>query len=115
MRIMMLTHYWTPEVGAPQTRLLETARGLMGLGDQVRVVTNHPHYPDGIVRHGYRSLGISREVTDGIPVLRLPVIARPNRGLVDRVVDQASFAAFAVAAVAQARWADVIVVESPPL
>lgn len=115
MRVLMLTHFWPPEVGAPQTRLLETAQGLMRLGDDVRVVTNHPHYPDGIVRPGHRSLSVSREFVRGVSTLRLPVVARPNRGFFDRIVDQVSFSTVAAAAVPQARWADVLLVESPPL
>lgn len=111
----MLTHFWPPEVGAPQTRLLETAQGLMRLGDDIRVVTNHPHYPDGRVRPGYRSLGVRRETVCGVRTLRLPVVARPNRGFVDRIVDQFSFSSVAPAAVPEARWADVLLVESPPL
>lgn len=52
---------------------------------------------------------------DGIQILRLPMIPRPNGGFLDRLVDQGSFAASAVVAVGDARWADVVLVESPPL
>jgi succinoglycan biosynthesis protein ExoA len=113
--IVFLTHYYPPEVGAPQTRIHETAMGLVALGRSVRVVTGPPHYPDGKVRVGYRSLVPSREVLDGIPILRLPIIARANRGLVDRTIDQATFASTALAAMPVMRSADIIVVESPPL
>jgi glycosyltransferase involved in cell wall biosynthesis len=115
MRVVMLTHYWAPEVGAPQTRLAETARHLVAMGDEVRVITSHPHYPDGIVRSGYGPLTIRRETMDGIPVLRMPVLARPNSGFVNRIIDQASFAFSAAAAIEDVRWADVMLVESPPL
>jgi glycosyltransferase involved in cell wall biosynthesis len=115
LRIAMLTHYWAPEVGAPQTRLRETAQELMRLGDEVRVITNHPHYPDGRVRATHNALSIRRETLDGIRVLRLPVLARPNTGFLNRNVDQASFAAVAATAVGEVRWADVLLVESPPL
>jgi glycosyltransferase involved in cell wall biosynthesis len=114
-RIVFLTHYYPPEVGAPQTRIHETARGLVALGRSVRIVTGPPHYPDGKVRSGYGGLVPHREVRDGIPVLRMPVMARANRGLVDRTIDQASFAATALAAVQVIRSADIVVVESPPL
>jgi glycosyltransferase involved in cell wall biosynthesis len=115
VRIAILTHYWAPEVGAPQTRLRETALELMRLGDEVRVITNHPHYPDGVVWPTYNALTIRRETMDGIRVLRLPVLARPNTRFLNRIVDQASFAIAAAAAVREVRWADVLLVESPPL
>jgi glycosyltransferase involved in cell wall biosynthesis len=84
-------------------------------GDEVRVITNHPHYPDGRVWAGYNPSSIRREITDGIKILRLPVLARPNSGLVNRVVDQGSFAAAATVAIQEVRSADVMLVESPPL
>ncbi len=115
MRILLLTHYFPPEVGAPQTRLRETVALLQALGHQIRVVTGPPHYPDGRVRSGYRASHIRRERRDGTPVLRLPMIPRPNRTFVDRAIDQGSFAAATLAAVSDVRWADVLIVESPPL
>ncbi|HYL41639.1 MAG TPA: hypothetical protein VET90_10040, partial [Candidatus Binatus sp.] len=53
MRVLLLTHYYAPERGAPQTRLRETALELVRLGHAVRVVTGPPHYPDGIVQPGF--------------------------------------------------------------
>ncbi|MGZ6341015.1 MAG: glycosyltransferase family 4 protein, partial [Candidatus Limnocylindrales bacterium] len=115
MRVLLLTHYYAPELGAPQTRLGETAAELRQSGHHVRVVTGPPHYPDGVVRTGYSAARPSRESIDGIQVTRLPMIPRRNGGFLDRTVDQASFAAAALAAAPDARWADVLVVESPPL
>jgi len=115
MHLLLLTHYYAPEVGAPQTRLRETAAGLSSLGHTVRVLTGPPHYPDGIVRPGYRTLRPSIEIVDGIGVRRLPMLPRRNGGLLDRSIDQGSFAAAAAVALGDARWADVILVESPPL
>lgn len=115
LRILLLTHYYAPEVGAPQTRLRETARELVALGAEVQVVTGPPHYPDGAVRSGYRMLSLERGTIDGLRVTRLPMIARPNSGLIDRTIDHASFAFSAIAAWPLVRWADVLLVESPPL
>lgn len=114
-RIILLTHYFPPEVGAPQTRLLATAAGLAALGHEVRVVTGPPHYPTGSVRPGHRAWRVERDLVGGLPVLRLPMLPRPNRGFLDRIVDHASFAAAAAAAVPVVRWADVLLVEVPPL
>jgi glycosyltransferase involved in cell wall biosynthesis len=115
LRIAILTHYYAPEVGAPQTRLGETARLLAGFGHEVRVITGPPHYPDGHVRPGYSAAEVRHERIDGIEVLRLPVLVRPNRGFLDRVVDQGSFSFAAVASAATIRWSDAFLVDSPPL
>lgn len=115
MRVSILTHYYAPEIGAPQTRLRETAARLMELGWDVRVITGQPHYPHGVISQGYSALGPGRELIDGVDVFRLPTIARPNRGFLNRVIDQAAFATASAAALRHARWADVLLVESPPL
>lgn len=114
-RVLFLTHYYPPELGAPQTRLRETAVELQRLGHDVRVLTGPPHYPDGIVRDGYAPWAVRRERIDGVRIVRLPMWPRRNGGFVDRAIDQASFAAVAVAAVGEASRADVLLVESPPL
>ncbi len=78
MRISLLTHYYAPEVGAPQTRLRETAELLRSGGHTVSVITTMPHYPGGRILEGYRAFSVRREQIDGVAVLRLPVVARPN-------------------------------------
>lgn len=115
MRVLLLSHYYPPELGAPQTRLRETVRGLVALGHQVRVVTGPPHYPDGRLPAGYVAHRPSREHIDGVAVERLPMLPRPNRSLLDRTVDQASFSAMALTARRAARWSEVLLVETPPL
>lgn len=115
LRVLLLTQYYAPEVGAPQTRLREVAAGLMERGHAVRVLTGPPHYPDGVVRPGYRWWGWTRDQIDGVPVHRVPTVPRPHGGLADRLIDQGSFALAAMAALSDVRWSDVVVVESPPL
>src|SRR5436190_12865496 len=115
MRVVFLTEYYAPERGAPQTRLRETIAGLRRLGFECSVITGPPHYPAGRVLDGRRLLWPRRDRIDGVTVHRLPMIPRPNGSIVDRVVDQVSFAAAAVAAAPIVRRADAFVVESPPL
>jgi glycosyltransferase involved in cell wall biosynthesis len=115
LRVLILSHYYPPEIGAPQTRLHETALGLRGLGAEVRVLTGPPHYPTGRVAEGYGWRTPRRELIDGIDVTRLPMIPRPNGGFVDRSIDNGSFAVSALWAIRPVRWADVVLVESPPL
>ena len=115
MRILILSHYYPPELGAPQTRLRETAVGLQALDHDVTVLTGPPHYPTGVTRPGYSPWRVRREILDGVRVVRMPVLARPNRGIVDRSIDQLSFAATAAVAKEAVSRSDIVVVESPPL
>jgi hypothetical protein len=115
-RILILTHYFAPEVGAPQTRLLALAQQLQAAGEQVTVHAPPPHYPTGVVRSPYRNrpLTIAR-LPDGVRLIRSAVYATPNRGTVGRLANHLSFAASALATAPLSGPQSVIVAETPPL
>src|SRR5829696_1240852 len=117
MRVLLLTHYFPPEVGAPQTRIAAVAQGLAARGHRVTVHTGIPHYPGGhplppldVVRRW-----VVRERLGAIRVVRTRSYLAPNRGTVRRLLDHATFAAAAVATSPLAGPADVVLAESPPL
>lgn len=113
MRVVLLTHYFPPEVGAPQARLGALARGLAARGVDVRVHAPFPHYPDGLIQAPYRNRPALIERRS--PVLRSAVYATPNRGFARRLANHLSFAASALATHPLTGPADVVMVESPPL
>ena len=115
MRVTFLTHYYPPEVGAPQTRISALASGLAARGVEVAVHAPPPHYPDGRIPAGYRNRLFEAESTEPVGVVRSAVLPAPNRGFARRLADHASFGASAVATAGRAPAADVVVVESPPL
>ena len=98
LRIVMLTHYFPPEVGAPQARLFELASRAARAGHTVTVVTGFPNYPTGIVPPSYRGRFRMVEEMDGIRVIRTWVYATPNRGVVRRILNHLSFAFSSLAA-----------------
>lgn len=115
VRVLFVTHYFHPEVGAPQTRILETARLLVARGHSVTVLTGFPHYPDGIVAPPYRGRLFQREILDGIRVVRSAVYPAPNRGFARRLADHGSFALSALVASLTVGRVDAVVAETPPL
>ncbi len=116
MRVVILTHYFPPEVGAPQARLHALANGLARAGVDVAVHTGPPHYPDGAIADGWRNRPLARASDDaGVAVVRSAVLPAPNRGVARRLIDHASFAASALATGRAAGSADVVVAETPPL
>ncbi len=115
MRLRILTHYYPPEVGAPQVRLAALAQGLSRAGAEVTVHTGFPHYPDGEIKPPYRNRPLRVERMDGVRVLRSWVYAAPNRGFARRLANHASLATAALAAAPAGGPADVLLVETPPL
>jgi colanic acid biosynthesis glycosyl transferase WcaI len=115
VRLIVLTHYFPPEVGAPQARLFELATRLAERAVDVTVVTGFPNYPTGVIAAGYRGRFAMREEMQGVTVLRTWVFATPNKGFAKRLLNHLSFALSSLTAMRRAGQADVIFVESPPL
>jgi hypothetical protein len=115
MRVCFLTHYFPPEVGAPQTRIELVARALARSGAEVTVHTGFPHYPDGGVKPPYRNRRWLVERRDGITIVRSAVCPAANRGFALRLADHLAFASSALVTTRLSGPADVVVGESPPL
>ena len=112
---MVVTHYFPPEVGAPQARFSQLAGGLAERGLEVTVHTCPPHYPEGRIQPPYRNRSGRRSGWAACGWFGARVLAAPNRGTARRLADHATFAATAVATAGRAGPADAVVVESPPL
>lgn len=115
MRVILLTHYYPPEPGAPQRRWGALAHELAGRGVEVTVHTGFPHYPDGRIPAPYSNRPWTIERDHGVKVVRSAVAALPNRGFAPRLLDHTVFAFSSLVTAPLAGRADVVVVESPPL
>ena len=116
MRILYLSQYFPPEVGATQTRAYEMARGLVQAGHQVTMLTELPNHPAGIVQPGYRRrLWVRREL-EGIEVWHGWVWASPRKNFLNRMAFYWSYMAGAtlMGLLARGRY-DAIYCTSPPL
>lgn len=115
MRVIFLTHYFHPEVGAPQSRLLDLANELSRSGHEVTVLTGFPNYPDGVIQSAYRGRRFQVERLGELRVVRTAVYPAPNRGVGRRLLNHLSFALSAIVGAARAGGADVVIAETPPL
>jgi Glycosyl transferase 4-like domain len=114
VRILLLTHYFPPETGAPQARLSALARAWAADGDAVTVLTGMPDHPTGVVRPEYRNAIWRKETRDGYRVLRTWLYATPNEGVARKTLGHLSFMVSSVllGALPSGRT-DVVVVSSP--
>jgi glycosyltransferase involved in cell wall biosynthesis len=115
VRVCFLTHYFPPEVGAPQTRIDLLARTLAARGAEVAVHTCFPHYPSGVVAAPYRNRPWLIERRGQVTVVRSAVYPAANRGFARRLINHSSFALSALGTARLTGPADVVVGESPPL
>ncbi len=114
MRIIIVTHYFPPEIGAPQVRLSALAEAWAADGDEVTVLTGIPNYPTGVVPPEYRGAIRRRERRDGYRVVRTWLYATPNERMARKTINHLSFMITSVLLGWRASGpADVVVVSSP--
>jgi hypothetical protein len=114
MRILIVTHYFPPETGAPQARLSGLAAAWASGGDDVTVLTGMPNHPTGVIPLEYRGAIRRRERRGGYRVLRTWLYATPNDGVARKTIGHLSFMVSAVLLGWRASGpADVVVVSSP--
>ena len=114
MRTLIVTHYFPPEIGAPQARLSELARYWAEAGDEVTVLTGMPNHPTGVVHDGYRGKLRLKEHTDGYRVIRTWLYATPNEGIAKKTLGHLSFMVTSILfGLRPTGPADVVVVSSP--
>lgn len=116
MKLLILTQYFPPEMGAPQARLYELAKRLQGKGHQITVLTAMPNYPTGKVFEGYRWKLRKTEDMDGIRVIRTCLYPSKSSRTLPRLL---SYMSFVISSVLFGAWGlgrqDVVLFESPPL
>jgi len=114
MKLLLLTQYFPPEIGAAPTRLQNIVRELVRAGYQVEVVTGLPNYPLGRFFDGYEKTLYRKEMKDGVTIHRLWMFPSLGGGP-RRILNYLTFAAVSVWGLLRSRKPDFLFVESPPL
>jgi glycosyltransferase involved in cell wall biosynthesis len=113
--ILVVSQFFTPEMGAPAARFHDFGRLLVEHGHRVTVLTGFPNSPSGHVPEEYRGRFFHREQIDGIEVRRAWLHASPRLSRIDKSLGFASYALSAsVWAMLGGLRADVVVATSPP-
>jgi glycosyltransferase involved in cell wall biosynthesis len=117
MKVLVVTQYFPPEVGAAQERLRHYVEYLESAGHHVTVLTAMPSYPWRRKTPPYRSKAFCREWRRSARVIRTWVSdLGDDPNVLDRMLHYASFFATSLPALLYLgpRF-DVALVESPPL
>jgi glycosyltransferase involved in cell wall biosynthesis len=118
MRILYVSQYFPPEMGAPAARAAELSRLWARDGHEVTVLTGFPNHPTGVVPPEYRSRLqrlIMRELLDGVDVVRTWLWPLPNRRSWERMLNYSSFFVSAAITGTFLPKADVVIGTSPQL
>ncbi len=94
MRILYVSQYFPPEMGAPAARVHELARYWVREGHEVNVLTGFPNHPTGVLvpeyHRKFRRLTCCERI-DGINVIRTWLWPLPNRRAHERILNYSSF------------------------
>ena len=118
MKILYVSQYFPPEMGAPAARAAELARYWVQDGHEVTVLTGFPNHPTGVVPAEYRSKIrrlVMHEKLDGVNVVRTWLFPFPNRKAYERILNYSSFCASASTTGMFVSRPDVLIATSPQL
>ena len=115
MKLLILTQYYPPEIGAPQNRLHELAIRLKATGIEVEVLTAMPNYPKMEVFDAYKSGKIREEFIDGVRVFRAGIYVSKSKSIIPRLLNYFSFVWTSWRRGRKLNSYDFLMVESPPL
>ncbi len=116
MRILILTQYFPPEVGAPQNRLFELAVRLQKNGIDTTILTAMPNYPQMKIHEKYKNKIYTRENMSGLDIYRSWIFVSQKRSIVFRLLNYFSFVFSSLfLGLFLRKKVDFIFCESPPL
>ena len=113
MKILFFSENFPPETNAAATRVFERAVYWAQWGHEVTIITCFPNFPDGKIFSGYKNDWYQKERKDGINVVRVKTYIAPNKGVLKRSLDFASFFFTGLMAGIFQPRPDVIVATSP--
>ena len=118
MKVLIVSFYYEPEVGAAPSRITNLAKGLKASGMDVEVLTCMPNYPKGRIFDGYRARFSVKEEMDGITVYRYWTYATVSKSPLKRVLAMTAFATSIWAFAFRRRRIksyDRVIIQSPPI
>lgn len=116
MKLLILTQYFPPEVGAPQNRLYELAVRLEQKGITISVLTAMPNYPQMQIHTFYKNKFYYKEQLSNLKIHRSWIYVTKKKGIIHRLLNYFSFVftSFFIGWLKLGKF-DYILCESPPL
>jgi putative colanic acid biosynthesis glycosyltransferase WcaI len=118
VKILYISQYFPPEMGAPAARVSELAQRWAQSGHDVTVLTGFPNHPDGNIRPEYRKKFrrvVFPERVGDVNVVRSWLLPLPNRRPIERMLNYSSFLASAAITGSFLGAPDVVIASSPQL
>jgi len=115
MKLIWISQYFPPEATAAANRAFQMGKKLVELGFDITVVTCFPNHPGGSVYKGYKKKLYSKEIIEGINVIRLGTLTFPNKGIALRSIAYFSYMVASGIALIFLKGFDCCYISSPPI
>ena len=117
MKLLFITQYFPPEVGAPQNRIYELAIRLLEKGVDITVLTAMPNYPQMEIHKEYQNKKYVFETMNDLKVHRSSIKVSKSKSIFTRLLGYFSFviSSYMVGIKKLDKKYDIVICESPPL
>jgi len=117
MKLLIVTQYFPPEIGAPQNRLFELAIRLKKEGIDITVLTAMPNYPQMEIHKEFVGKNYCYSEMDGLKVHRSSIYITKSKSISKRLLNYFSFvwSSYKIGKKKLDKNYDIVLCESPPL
>ncbi len=116
MKILYITQYFFPEIGATTNRALANVRYLANKKHTVTVLTELPNHPKGVFFEGYKHKISMSEKMENFVINRVWVYTSQKKNFITRILFYVSFMLMGfINTMLKWRKYDLIYISSPPL
>ena len=118
MKILIVSFYYPPEMGAAPSRICNMAEAMTQQGIEVNVLTCLPNYPKGRIFEGYRKRLYKQETIQGVRIFRYWTYATISKNAIARLLGMLVFAlaiwVFGLR-ISKNKSYDKVIIQTPPL
>ena len=113
MYVLMLAQYYPPDINGGSTRVYNAAKALLYEGCNVTVITTYPHYHNSHSTPNHKRKIISREVIDGVQVIRTWIPNLSHSSIIQRIFLHMFFMLSSLLGLRYIRKVDIIFAMNP--
>ena len=115
MKILIISQFFYPEIGAAANRAYELGRMFIRKGHSLSVLTTFPNYPKGKLFDGYIQSSFYHEEIEGMHVYRVPSVISKYTSSFSRAKSYLSFTLNAIRNFKRIEDADIVIGTSGPV
>ncbi len=116
MRVLIITQYFPPEIGAAASRWGDYTNILANKGHDVTVICEMPNYPNGKYYNGYKNTWSRKEKdTKNLTIYRTTAFATDRKSKINKLLHYFTFMISGMIQSIKLKKFDIVIVSSPPL